>query len=99
MSRGIYSLRDLSKITERELARMPGIGSQAINRLKLYLRKEEPTVKIYALPRALTIIFKPSALTAIDAWASSQEGVSSRAEAIRRLVEIGLAAQPNASAS
>jgi hypothetical protein len=86
----IYTLHELRMLTERDLSVMPGIGPKAFNQLRIYVRKHGPTIEIHKRPRIVAAQFDPKSLTAIDAWALEQEGITSRPEAIRRLVERGL---------
>lgn len=41
-------------------------------------------------PHAVSVIFEARTLNAIDAWASEHDVVGSRAEAVRRLVDLAL---------
>jgi hypothetical protein len=88
---GIYNLADLSRVTEWELARWPGIGPASLSQLKIYLRTVGPSVELHRRPKTATVQFQPEVLTAIDAWAIEHEGIDSRAAAVRRLVEMSLA--------
>ena len=89
---GVYTLRDLTALTEREVSRMAGIGEKARSILAIYLRKEGPSVEIHNRRKSVSTIFEPAELTSIDAWALDNAAIS-RAEAIRRLVELGLKAK------
>ena len=60
--------------------------------LRLYLRAEDPTLEIHTRSGEVTVQFGPNALTAIDSWAL-ENGRLSRAEAVRRLVGLGLASK------
>ena len=42
------------------------------------------------LARGVTVQFQPASINAIESWAKDQEGITSRAEAVRRLVDLGL---------
>lgn len=88
--RDICTLRELSKLTERDLYVIPGIGAKARNQLALYVRKTGPVQEVHDRRRVVSIIFEPDALIAIDSWALENGPITGRAEAIRRLVEAGL---------
>lgn len=87
---GISTLRDLGAVSEREVSRMSGIGPGALQQLRIYLRKPDPTLELHTRSKAVATIFDAKSLTAIDAWAVDQD-IPSRAEAVRRLVDLGLA--------
>jgi hypothetical protein len=86
----ICTLRELSQLTERALAVIPGIGAKGLSQLSLYIRKPGPTQEIHDRRRTVAVKFEPDALTAIDSWAQENGPISGRAEAVRRLVEMGL---------
>jgi hypothetical protein len=88
----ISTLRDLGAVSEREVSRMSGIGPGALQQLRIYLRKPGPTLELHTRSKAVATIFDAKSLTAIDAWAVDQD-IPSRAEAVRRLVELGLRAK------
>jgi hypothetical protein len=91
VARNICSRIDLARFTEDEIARIPGIGAASLAKLKPYLRKELlPEAGPSEVPRGVTVQFQPASINAIESWAKDQEGITSRAEAVRRLVELGL---------
>lgn len=95
VARNICSRMDLAQFTEDEIARIPGIGASSLGKLKPYLRKAVlPETGLHDLPRGVTVQFQPATIQAIEIWAKEQRDVTSRAEAVRRLVEIGLANPP-----
>jgi hypothetical protein len=93
--RDICTLEELTNLVERDLSLISGIGSKAKSQLQIFLRGDGPVQEIHDRPRTVSVSFDPRALTAIDAWALDHPGIKSRAEAVRRLVEQALAAQPN----
>lgn len=86
---GVYSVNDLHALNESQLEQISGIGPKAVLALKQYLRKQHSDLTD-ANSRLLSVRFADGALAAIDKWALQQKGVLSRAEAVRRLVEIAL---------
>ena len=86
---GISSINDLHALSESELEQLPGIGPKTVKVLKTYLRRQS-----FSLSgndnHLMSVKFGTDALAEIDKWALQQKGVVSRAEAIRRLVEMGL---------
>ena len=88
---GVYTRRELGRVTERDLSRMPGIGPAALKLLRPYLLQEGPSVELHVRPRVVSVEFPAKSLTMIDAWAVEQ-AAPSRAEALRRLVKLGLKA-------
>jgi hypothetical protein len=86
--RKIYTVRDLERVSEDDLAQLPGIGPGALQTVRPYLRK---TNRVLDDKRAaLAVKFDMKLLREIDTWAVKQTGVVSRAEAVRRLVEMAL---------
>ena len=91
ISRNICSRIDLAQFTEDEIGRIPGIGAASLAKLKPYLRKELPSEAGHnEVARGVTVQFQPASINAIESWAKDQEGITSRAEAVRRLVDLGL---------
>jgi hypothetical protein len=91
VSRNICTRNDLGQFTEHEIARIPGIGAASLAKLRAYLRKELPSeAGLDEAPRGVTVQFQPASIQAIESWAKDQEGITSRAEAVRRLVDLGL---------
>jgi hypothetical protein len=90
---GILSINDLYTLSVGEIEQVPGIGPKTVEALKAYLRGQRFPMDRSA--HLMSIKFPESALAAIDQWALQQKGVVSRAEAIRRLVELGLLHQPD----
>jgi hypothetical protein len=91
-ARGINSLRDLAFLTERDISVIPGIGPKAFSQLKIYVQMKAPVLEIHDRPKVVSTIFDARSLIAIDSWAHENKS-SSRADAIRRLVELGLKAK------
>lgn len=93
-AQGIVTLHDLAHVTERQLATFRGIGPNTRRLLKDYLKKER------ADKTGLSLVLPAEHLGAIDAWRLAHEGGAlSRAEAIHRLVEIGLGTPKKSSAT
>jgi hypothetical protein len=91
VSRNICSRMDLAQFTEDEIGRIPGIGAASLAKLKPYLRKElPPEAGLHDAPRGVTVQFQPATINAIETWAKDQQDITSRAEAVRRLVDLGL---------
>jgi hypothetical protein len=88
--RDICTLQELSKLTEREVSLIPGIGAKGRSQLSLYIRKNGPAQEVHDRRRVVSVIFEPNALTAIDSWALENGPIKGRAEAIRRLVDLAL---------
>jgi hypothetical protein len=86
--RKIYSVRDLERVSEEDLAQLPGIGPGALQTVRPYLRKTNRVTEDRRA--ALAVKFDMKLLREIDTWAVKQTGVVSRAEAVRRLVEMAL---------
>jgi hypothetical protein len=55
-------------------------------------KADGPVQEMHDRPRTVPVSFDPGALIAIDAWALDNTDIKSRAEAVRRLVEMNLAA-------
>lgn len=91
VARNICSRIDLAQFTEDEIARIPGIGAASLAKLKPYLRKEMLSdTGLHDMPRGVTVQFQPATINAIETWAKDQQDITSRAEAVRRLVDLGL---------
>jgi metal-responsive CopG/Arc/MetJ family transcriptional regulator len=57
--------------------------------LRKYVQKDAPAVEAYDRQRQISIVFNPQMLSAIDSW-SSKNSITSRAEAVRRLIDAAL---------
>ncbi|HKD46271.1 MAG TPA: DNA-directed RNA polymerase subunit alpha C-terminal domain-containing protein [Rhizomicrobium sp.] len=90
-AQGIFALADLAQITDREFASFRGVGPNTRKLLQDYLKKETPEA---VHPDAISLNLPSEFVRIIDEW-SVNERVTSRSEAIRRLVEMALAAQEN----
>jgi hypothetical protein len=89
-AQGVMALEDLTHITDREFASFRGIGPNTRKLLQDYLKKEHVAVAEPA--GAIPVVFPLEFLRAVDDWCLAQTGrIASRSEAIRRLVEKGLA--------
>ena len=86
---GIYTINGLQGLSESELTQIPGVGPITVRQLRGYLRKQKTSLTGDA--PLISVKFAEEILTEIDKWAFRQKGVVSRAEAVRRLVELGLA--------
>jgi hypothetical protein len=85
-AQGIVSLHDLAHVTERDLASFRGIGPSTRDFLKDYLKKERAS-------EGISLVLPTEYLSAIDEWRLTHQGdAPTRAQAIHKLVEIGLAA-------
>jgi hypothetical protein len=89
-TQGVVALEDLTHITEREFASFRGIGPSTRKLLGDYLKKDDaPTPEGGS---AVSVAFPTEFLRAVDDWCLAQtERIVSRSDAIRRLVEMGLA--------
>lgn len=85
---GISSIHELHALSESELEQVRGIGPTAIGHLRPFLCRQ--TASFDVNPTLLSVKFADAKLGEIDKWALQQKGVVSRAEAIRRLVELAL---------
>jgi hypothetical protein len=92
IARDIYSLRELANLTIRDLMIMPGVGPKTLDELKPYVQGAPQTTVVHNRPLSVTLVFDAACLTAIDAW-GMERGMTSRAGAIRGLVELGLKAK------
>jgi hypothetical protein len=90
---GIYTLQDLGRLTERDVARFSGLGPASISQLRIYLSQQGPSSEIHTRERTISVRLFPDTLTALDAWACENGGKISYADTIRRLIEIGLKAK------
>ena len=90
VGRGVHTLTDLSKMSERDLAGLPGIGPAALKRFRNYFQKEAPPENVSSKTEFVSIRFSAAVLSQIDAWADGKGNISSRPEAIRQLVELSL---------
>ena len=86
---GVSSINDLHALSESELEQLPGIGPKTVKTLKAYLRRQSFSLSGNE-HHLMSVKFGTDALSEIDKWALQQKGVVSRAEAIRRLVELAL---------
>lgn len=85
-AQGIFVLEDLAPVTEKDLAHFRGIGPSTRKLLKDYLKKEGADAEI-----AISLVLSPEVVKAVDAWCvANSKNITSRAETIRRLVEIAL---------
>jgi hypothetical protein len=89
----ICTVSALTESTANNLAKIRGMGPSGIRHLRKYLRPEGGIAELQG-SALISVRFDPAALTGIDAWALAQNGVVSRAEAIRQLVAQALAARP-----
>jgi hypothetical protein len=91
-AQGIFALEDLAPITESELASFRGIGPGTCKLLRDYLKKGS------GQEDAISLALPPDFIKAIDAWCVAHNNCfTSRAETIRRLLEIGLQEKPPSS--
>jgi hypothetical protein len=89
-TQGVVVLEDLTHITEREFASFRGIGPSTRKLLGDYLKKDDPPTPEPG--SAVSVAFPTEFLRAVDNWCLAQtERIVSRSDAIRRLVEMGLA--------
>jgi hypothetical protein len=89
-AQGVVVLEDLAHITEREFASFRGIGPSTRKLLRDYLKKDNPPTPEGGSP--ISVAFPTEFLRAVDDWCLAQsERIVSRSDAIRRLVEMGLA--------
>jgi hypothetical protein len=89
----IRSLKELSKLTEADLRRLPGISETTIKQLRLYLHPDAGTDDPDRDVFVATMIFAPSLVEAVDSWVAQNFERVSRADAIRTLIQLGLLAQ------
>lgn len=88
-AQGVVSLEDLTHLTDREFASFRGIGPGTRKLLQDYLKKENHPA---SESPPIAVSFSAEFLRAVDEWCMAQsERIVSRAEAIRLLVEMGLA--------
>ena len=89
-AQGVVVLEDLTHITEREFASFRGIGPSTRKLLQDYLKKDDAPAPEPGNP--VSVAFPTEFLRAVDDWCLAQtERIVSRSDAIRRLVEMGLA--------
>jgi hypothetical protein len=89
-AQGVVMLEDLTHITEREFASFRGIGPSTRKLLGDYLKKDNAPGSEPGSP--VSVAFSTEFLRAVDDWCLAQtERIVSRSDAIRRLVEMGLA--------
>jgi hypothetical protein len=89
-AQGVVALEDLTHITEREFASFRGIGPSTRKLLGDYLKKDNAPALEGGGP--VSVAFSTEFLRAVDDWCLAQtERIVSRSDAIRRLVEMGLA--------
>lgn len=89
-AQGVVVLEDLTHITEREFASFRGIGPSTRKLLGDYLKKDNAPGSEPGSP--VSVAFSTEFLRAVDDWCLAQtERIVSRSDAIRRLVEMGLA--------
>jgi hypothetical protein len=87
-AQGITVLEDLAHISDREFATFPGIGPGTRKLLQDYLKKDGVPPE----GGAISVVFPLEFLRAVDEWCMAQtERMVTRSEAIRQLVEMGLA--------
>jgi hypothetical protein len=92
-AQGVFALTDLAHITDREFASFRGIGPSTRKLLQDYLKKENAPGHEHG---AVSLLLPSDFVRMIDDWCLAQsERITSRSEAIRRLVEKALAAQEN----
>ena len=90
-AKGICRLSELSRITERDLSAISGIGPLSIARLRPLLCKDGQSVELHSRPMVVGVLLQPETLTKLDCWSVENLGAEgSRAEAVRQLVEHGL---------
>jgi hypothetical protein len=88
-AQGIFALEDLAQLTARQLASFPGVGPSSAKRLGDYLGGENP-----AQAGAIALTLSPASVKTVDDWRRRKSGsIVSRAEAIQRLLEMGLATE------
>jgi hypothetical protein len=89
---GIYTVTVLSKVFKSELAALPGVGPRLATNLAAPLKAGRYPQELDLTSRTVSVRFDASSLKDIDAWAADQPGITSRTEAVRRLVYQALAA-------
>jgi hypothetical protein len=88
-AQGVVVLEDLTHITEREFASFRGIGPSTRKLLRDYLKKDDAPAPEGS---PISVAFSTEFLRSVDDWCLAQtERIVSRSDAIRRLVEMGLA--------
>ena len=88
-AQGVVVLEDLTHITEREFASFRGIGPSTRKQLRDYLKKDDAPAPEGS---PISVAFSTEFLRSVDDWCLAQtERIVSRSDAIRRLVEMGLA--------
>jgi len=85
---GILALRDLSQVSERDLASIRGVGPGTSRLLKDYLRKEHGSNGTVLV----SVTLSAELLRAVDTWGPVRDPLASRSDKIRRLLEMALAA-------
>ena len=86
-AQGIFALEDLTRFTDRDFAKLPGIGPGTCKILRDYLRKADQP---HQTP-AISLVLPAEMLKAIDRWCLAHPNlVPSRTDAIHTLVEVGL---------
>jgi hypothetical protein len=90
-AQGIFALEDLAQYSERDLARLRGIGPGTRKILQDYLKKtnQSPTDQT----PGIILMLPAEIIRSVDDWCLTHQGpIPSRTEAIHTLVEISLTA-------
>jgi hypothetical protein len=85
---GVWSLGDLSALTERQALKIYGLGSKTLGQIRPFLKVEEPAEPLE--DRTISIKFDAKTIADIDVWVDTQAAISSRALAVRHLVSQAL---------
>lgn len=88
----ILTLRDLASLTDADLLGIPGIGQKSLFTLKRFVRKQIPRIRRKDRPTTILTTFPPDLFSAIAKW-SERHNAGTHAEAVRRLVEMGLGSE------
>lgn len=88
----VLTVLDLTNLTEVDLMLMPGIGEKSLPMLMKYVRKCDPGIRRRNKPTTISATFPADVFLEIDRWREKYQA-STRADAVRRLVELGLARQ------
>lgn len=87
----ILTVRDLTSLTEADIIFMPGLGQKSLFVLKKYVRKLETRIRRKDRPTTILTTFTPDVFHRMLRWMDGH-GTTNHAEAVRRLVELGLGA-------
>ena len=87
---GVWSLGDLSALTERQALKIYGLGSKTLSQIRPFLKIEAPDGMESLEDRTISIKFDAKTIADIDSWLDTQAAITSRALAIRHLVSQAL---------